>query len=99
MEISNDTGALSSDIRTIRSGLEQARSHLRQLDASMESLNSMWSGPANQTMRQRFQSDRESITKLCVMLEMMVENLTTSRKSYDNCESNVSGIVSGIHIG
>ncbi len=98
MEISNDTGILGSDIRALRDQLASARGHLRQLNSSMERLNGMWSGPASSTMKQRFAQDFENITNACNLLECFLDKLETARRSYENCESNVSDIVSSIHI-
>ncbi len=98
MEISNDTGILGSDVRAMKDQLASARSHLNQLDSSMEQLNGMWSGPASSTIKQRYAQDFECMTNACELLECFLDKLEAARRSYESCESNVSNVVSAIHI-
>lgn len=98
-EISNNTDILGSDIRNLREQLNRARSHVQQLNDQMEELNHMWKGPAHDAVQKQFVKDFQTISELCASLERMADNLESTRRAYERCESNVSSAVFAIHIG
>lgn len=98
IEIANNTNTMGSDIQTLRSHLTQLRANLRELQYTMNAMNNMWKGPANQGMRQRFQNDYTTVTELCNFLDELIENLESARQAYENCEANVADTVASIQI-
>ncbi len=93
-----NTARLNSDIQRLRRTLSQTRNHTGQLRAKMDAMNSMWEGPTNQAMRQRFQEDHERMLALCGSLEELLETLETIRQAYDNCENRVRGVVDALRV-
>lgn len=98
MKIENNTATMERDIQLLREQLQQARSHFSQLTDRMHEMNQMWSGPANVTMRQRFQQDAEQIRELCALLEGLINELEAKRHLYETCEWNVSDTIAAISI-
>lgn len=97
-EIGVHTGRMNQDIKALWQGLAQARSHIRQLSHQMDALNRMWEGAANETMRQRFQTDYENMQELCSFLQQLITELETSCAAYDACENNVSNLIGTLSI-
>lgn len=97
-EIGVHTGRMGSDVQSLRSSLKKTRNDVEQLRRQMEQLNTMWTGEANNAMRQRFQLDYESMTSLCNFLEALINDLESAQQSYDRCEDNVSSAVRALSI-
>ncbi len=93
-----NTVQLSGDIRRLRAELDNTRSHLKQLREKMLSMNSMWEGPANQVIQERFQEDHDQMLVLCSSLEGLIRTLESIRDAYDTCENNVRGAVDALRI-
>lgn len=93
-----DTIQLGHDIQSLRTTLGKTKGHIETLRAKMAEMNNMWEGPANLTMRQRFQEDYEQMLALCTMLDGLIQTLETIRQSYDTCENNVRGVVDALRV-
>jgi len=96
--IETDTDQMGKDVQNLRQRLDQARSHLLQLKDYMERMDRMWSGQANQAMRQRFQDDYQAITELCDLFQRMIENDDQAQKNYRACANEVDDIVTRLSI-
>ncbi len=93
-----NTAQLSSDIKRLRGTLARTRSHIEQLRVKMAAMNSMWEGPTNQAMRQRFRADHERMLALCASLEELLQMLESIRQTYDTCEDQVRGVVDALRV-
>jgi len=93
-----DTAQLGRDIQQLQSTLRQTREHIETLRARMDEMNEMWEGPANRTMRQRFQRDHAQMLALCGSVESLLQTLESIRQAYDTCENNVRGVVDALRI-
>ncbi len=93
-----NTERLSNDIKRLRTALSQTRNHIEQLRAKMAAMNSMWEGPTNLAMRQRFQEDHERMIALCSSLEELIQVLESIRQAYDTCEGQVRGAVDALRV-
>lgn len=94
-EIEVDTDALHRDTQYLRTQLNITRHHWKTLQGAMDTLNSMWSGPANQTMRTRFQKDEESVMALCGLLERLIGKMEEAERLYGRCAAEVREIAAG----
>ncbi len=93
-----DTGRINADIESLRTGLEAARDHLKQLSDRITAMNGMWSGDANDVMKLRFQSDYGSLQALCKDVQGLITRLETIRQAYDTCENNVKDVVNSLTV-
>lgn len=93
-----NTELLSNDIKRLRTVLVQTRNHIKQLRDKMVAMNSMWEGPTNMAMRQRFQEDHERMLALCSSLEELLRVLESIRQAYDACEDQVHGAVNALRV-
>ena len=93
-----NTTQLSNDIKRLRTMLDRTRNHIKSLKGKMDAMNSMWEGPTNLAIRQRFQTDHERMLALCTSLEELIQMLETIRQAYDNCEGKVRSAVDALRI-
>lgn len=93
-----NTAQLNSDIKRLRTTLRQTRGHIEALRGKMADMNSMWEGPSNMAVRQRFQADHERMLALCATLEELIQVLESIRQAYDTCEDRVRGAVDALRI-
>lgn len=93
-----NTVQLSSDIKRLQNTLSRTRNHIEQLRAKMAAMNSMWEGPTNLALRQRFQEDHERMLALCSSLEDLIRTLESIRQAYDTCENNVRSTVDALRV-
>jgi len=93
-----NTAQLSSDIKRLRETLARTRNHIGQLRTKMDAMNSMWEGPTNLVMRQRFQEDHERMLALCSSIEELLQTLESIRQAYDTCENQVRGVVDALRV-
>lgn len=94
MEIGVHTGRMGSDVRNLESLVSAMKRDAERIKDSMDRLNSMWTGSANQAMRQRFETDYRNVTALCRVCELMAEDMEQMRREYESCEYRVSAQVS-----
>lgn len=93
-----DPQHLNRDIRTLRTQLNQGRSHIKELKSQMDAMNRMWQGAAHEAMKQRFVSDYESLNRLCRTLEEIIAGLEQISKSYEDCEHRVHDAVQALTV-
>ena len=97
-EIEQNTDRLSDDI--IR--LEEEKAVLEKaIDAMFDAVNTldtMWKGPANEAFRAQFQSDYETCSEMNKTLGILIEKLRKAREEYDKCEAEVESLVRAIRI-
>lgn len=93
-----NTVQMSNDISRLRTTLRQTRRHIENLRAKMADMNSMWKGPSNMAIRQRFQADHERMLGLCATLEELIQVLESIRQAYDTCEDKVRSTVDALRV-
>ncbi|MGM9616770.1 WXG100 family type VII secretion target [Butyricicoccus sp.] len=78
--------------------LKNTKGELAELYEAVQSMNTMWTGPANDAFRSQFTSDQQEAYALCGTLQKFIQSMQYARNAYDNCESSICDIISGIRI-
>lgn len=97
-ETAIDTGTLARDISDLRSSLNNAKNQLEDMRASIEALNSRWSGMAHDEFAVQFAMDYENTKEYFATVDFLIESMQNAREQYDLCEGEVNGIIDAIRI-
>jgi len=93
-----DTGALASDFSRLEQLIEQLRSAKNNLIKEMNEIDSMWEGPANAVFINQYSQDNEMFEHLIESLNRAVGCVGFARQNYDECDSEVSDLVSSLNV-
>ncbi len=91
-----DTSQLKSTGEDVHAHISQMRAQMDGLKRGVEELDRMWDGPASESFHSAFMGDISLLSAMIADLERLYAFETTARTKYDNCEAQVSGIVSQI---
>jgi len=97
-EIAINTGNLSTDIETLQEQLNQIRTDMDRMYEAVRILDSMWDGPANQAFNVQFAQDHKDMDSLCDTIQRIIDCLGYAKQEYNNCESEIAGIVAAISV-
>ena len=97
-EIGVNTNTLASQVDSLRAELERVRSDIDGMYEAVQTLDTMWDGPANDAFRTQFTTDKEAMEELCKTVQSIIDSMDNAKKEYDSCEMNVSQIISAIQI-
>ena len=97
-EIEVDTEILQSQISQLEETLQATRMTLEKLTERVESLQSMWNGPAHDEFNRQYELDRERMENMCMIIQNVIEGMQQARLAYDQCEVEVGDVVASIHV-
>lgn len=93
-----DTMALDRDRQTIQSELESVQTEIGRLGEKMESLGSMWEGPAHNAFMSQFHTDYEFVQEFAGEIRAYIETMEYAGKEYERCEDAVRQAVESIRV-
>lgn len=93
-----ETRSLGRDRETIQSHTEGLRNRIQSMAEQMESLCSMWEGPAKESFIAQFQSDYEFMQEFLKEMDKYVQAMNFAENEYDKCESDVAQVIAAIRI-
>lgn len=93
-----NTAALQSDAGELDDLLKQVRSNLDNMYTSVNALDGMWDGPANDSFNAQFQSDHTSFSDICTVIEKLISDMQEAAKKYNNCENEIYSTISSLNI-
>ena len=93
-EIEVDTAILQTQISQLEETLYATRLTLNKLTERVESLQAMWNGPAHDEFNKQYELDRERMENMCQIIQNLIEGMQQARQEYDQCENEVSSLVS-----
>ena len=67
-------------------------------NSSLRTLSTMWEGDAHNTFHTEFQTDVRRLETLVTNLKGIVTFESNAEKEYNNCEKQVSSLVSSIRV-
>lgn len=97
-EIEMNTSTLAGDIETLEQAAAQLESQMKKMFQSIEELDTMWDGPANEVFNQQFQLDYQFCEEMCGVLRDLIGSLNHAREEYDKCEQNIDSLIRTIQI-
>jgi len=92
------TERLQEDIRRMSECQQEAERQTKRMFETMQELDSMWDGPANQAFQAQFTADHQTMEELCREVRSLISCMEFARKEYDQCESAVYDAVAALHI-
>lgn len=93
-----ETERLQNDIQKMTEAVEDAEKQTGAMFDSMNELDSMWDGPANNAFRAQFQTDHASMEEMCKEVRELISCMEFARKSYDQCEDDVLGKIQSLKL-
>ena len=87
IEISTD--ALNGDIREFQTQIGGIESETKGLFEAVQTLNSMWTGPANAAFNKQFLQDYDIMMDVVKCLNQYADSLAYASREYQNCEEKV----------
>lgn len=97
-EITVNTSTLASDITALKGALAHAREQMKKMFDSVNELDAMWDGPANDEFKRQFGVDYENAEAMCKTVDALIQSMEFAKEKYDRCDDEVAGIVAAITI-
>lgn len=97
-KIAVDTTLLKSDVDSMQEELHGIRTELDLVYSSMQELDRMWEGAANESFMQQFGQDHEDMVKVCGIIQSMIDFMGEAKQEYESAEREVSMLVSAVRI-
>ena len=91
-----DTDILRTQINQLEVTLARTRLALDKLNARVESLQSMWNGPAHDEFNKQYLLDRQRMENMCRIIQNIIDGMQQARLSYDRCTDEVDSVVGSI---
>ena len=91
-----NTDALNSDSNELLTEVNSILSLTSKMYDSVQELNSMWKGKANEAFREQFTKDYAKTKKFLNELRKFSQTLSDDSTEYNSCEANVASYVSRI---
>lgn len=93
-----NTAALQSDANELNSLLQQVRSNLDNMYTSVNTLDGMWDGKANNAFNAQFADDHTRFSEICTAIEKLISDMQEAANKYNNCENEIYSTISSINI-
>ena len=93
-----NTNSLARTRENINNQLTQLNKEIQTLNSSLRALSTMWEGDAHNTFHTEFQTDVRRLETLVTNLKGIVTFESNAEKEYNNCEKQVSSLVSSIRV-
>lgn len=98
MNIEISTERLDSDISKMQGELSDLSNAMNQVYSCLESLNSMWEGPANTVFTMQTRTDRVVLQGLIKNLNNLVECMEYAKSEYNKCTEDVNSKIASIRL-
>lgn len=97
-EIEVNTSLMSADTEKLRTTVAQIQTNLGGMFESVNELDQMWDGPANEAFNRQFRMDHDTCRDLCKILLNLIESIEHARNEYDKCEAAIHSLINSIHL-
>lgn len=96
--IAVNTMTLASDIEALNSQLNKAKNDVQKMYVAIQTLNTMWTGPANIVYVAKFLSDKAKMEEMCQTIQKIIDCCSYAKSEYEACERTVNSIVNSISV-
>lgn len=97
-EIATNTDFMQTDIDSLTTQLEAARTQLDRMFNEILELDTMWDGPANDEFNRQFGIDKVDCEELLDTIDSIIECMIYAKTEYEKCENEVGGIIDSISV-
>ncbi|BAL00625.1 hypothetical protein OBV_34260 [Oscillibacter valericigenes Sjm18-20] len=84
-----ETECLQTDIVQMTEAVQDAKKKSEAMFTTIQELDTMWDGPANEIFRAQFLNDHTAMQELCGEVENLISCMEFAKKSYEQCEEEV----------
>ena len=92
-----NTNQLFSEANSVTDCIRIADSELAMLEEHFAVLDTMWDGPASEAFRIAYHDDIEALRGVIENLSQFNQFELNAGKQYENCETEVNGIVNSLN--
>lgn len=96
MIIEIDTDRLNADIAQMQAHLEELNAAQERIYGSLETLRSMWQGPAQMAFYSQTRTDRVALQGLMRNLKNLIECMEYAKAEYNRCGDEVQERIAAI---
>lgn len=89
---------LHGDIETLNTTLRNINQDMTKMFESVEQLDAMWTGIANETFVKQFEHDKGIFEEISNAVKGVIESMENAEELYRKCEQNVSSEIDDITI-
>ena len=97
-EIGVNTSTLNSQADSIEKEVKAIRGDITRMYEAVQTLDSMWDGPASMAFKTQFNNDQQKMLELCDTIQSIVDSMKFAKKEYEDCENAVNGIIASIRV-
>ena len=97
-EIGINTSTLQSDVETLEQQTNLLERKIEDMFNSVKALQSTWEGPAHTAFEQQFGTDYRTSMYMVKTLRELIASLKNAREKYDECASEVDGLVNSLRV-
>lgn len=90
--------ALEQDISDMKDCVAKIRNEMQKMFQSVNELDTMWEGVANEIFVKQFQQDERTLAEICTAVDKVVEQMEEANTDYRRCEDEVAQLVENIRI-
>lgn len=90
--------ALEQDTKELRETLKLVRGDMGAMFETVQELDTMWDGPANEAFNRQFELDRQVFEALCQSVEDILGSMENAQSEYRKCEAGVREEIDKIRI-
>lgn len=84
-----ETERLQNDIDKMTEAVQDAQTQTDEMFDTMNQLDAMWDGQANEVFRAQFLTDHTAMQELCDEVRSLISCMEFAKRSYDQCEEDV----------
>lgn len=90
--------ALEQDTKELRETLALVKNDMGAMFGTVQELDGMWDGPANEAFNRQFEADRQVLEELCKSVDDILDSMENAQKEYRKCEAGVREEIDKIRI-
>lgn len=93
-----DIATLEQDVRELEETLALVRNDMKSMFETVNELDAMWDGPANEAFNRQFTADRNLFEELCDAVDDIIDSMENAKNAYRKCEAAVKEEIDKIKI-
>lgn len=93
-----NTNRLKTDAERMNGYIKQIKKEIEDMKRSVSELDAMWDGTSSEAFKKAFLDDMNAMANVIKNLESIHAYETNAKTEYENCEKNVSALISEIKI-
>lgn len=93
-----NTTTLRSAAQEMKNNAIDIEQKMREFAEKIQSLNSMWEGPAKTVYVSNVQKSRDEFSSICGQIKSVSAEMEMAASSYERCENNIENAIRNMKI-